>query len=477
MGLWRSSSRWWTHKPFAPFFPVEELVAVATVLFVGASSAALLRGFPPVAGYVIGGLLLSLLGFHSSLVDVLAELGVLLLLFYAGLEVSWRRIASPTALFVSLVKSATGFGLAFLLGRLLGLDLMSSIVLGASASISSTAVALTRIKNFASREGSLLLSILILEDIYSVLFLSFLTSSSLSHPLLMLFLFLGIARYLSPYLRTFLAKSPVSSLSIYSLGLLIIFSYITSLLGLSPTLGAFFAGLLISESALSSRIGRELDGLRKLLSLIFFTSMGIVGRPLLTPRTFLLAIILTLSQLVASFVGSLASRLVGLGVLGSSRMFSLMLPLGEFSVYFPLLLKNPELVTASLLAVLFTSLLSSLTPPLSPYRAIKPIQLPSAPFKGLSPIFIIPLLFYAAAQLSLKFGKITFWAAALISIPLFSELFNKFDCTCGHPLERSLWRERVRRAAGIGVVVAGLLWLDPLLLGIGGGLLWAGRRK
>lgn len=458
---------------------MEELVGVAVVLFAGASFAALLRrlGFPPVTGYVLGGLFLSLIGFHSSLVDVLAELGVLLLLFYAGLEVSWRRIASSSALLVSFIKSATGFLMGFTFGSLLGLDTLSSVVLGASSSISSTAVALTRIKNFASRESRLLLSVLLLEDIYSVLFLSFLASSSLSHPILILLLFLGIARYLSPYLKYFLTKSPVGSLSVYSLGLLILFSYLTNVLGLSPTLGAFFAGLLISEGALSSRIGRELDSLRKLLSLIFFTSMGLVGSPIITPRVLILATALTISQLTATFVGSLTARATGLGVLASSKLFSLMLPLGEFSVYFPLLVGNNELVTASLLAVLLTSLLSSIKISPAIFRSIKPIQLPNITFKGLSPIFLIPLLFYAAALMSSRFGEITLWAAAFISIPLFSELFDKMDCECGHPLEREVWKRRVRVAAGIGVIVAGLLWLNSILLGIGGGLLWTGRKR
>ena len=148
-------------------------------------------GLSSVLGYLLAGLVLgpNVLGVVSSseIQKYLSELGILLLLFYMGLEVSIKRFSRSGihSLMISPVKSSIGFLLGFLLGKALGFPFAVSFALGAAFAVSSTAITAQLIieKGWEKDiEAHIALGMQILEDIYSVFIIAYLLGATTGVP-------------------------------------------------------------------------------------------------------------------------------------------------------------------------------------------------------------------------------------------------------------------------------------------------------
>jgi CPA2 family monovalent cation:H+ antiporter-2 len=349
------------------------LIATIAAAFVFALAlgflAARLR-LPPLVGYLVAGILIGPYtpGFVADvgLAMQLAEIGVMLLMFGVGLHFSVkdlmavRRIAVPGAVVQIATATAIGAGIAHFWGWNLG----AGLTFGLALSVASTVVllrALEQQRALDSPEGRIAVGWLIVEDLAMVLALVLLPafaqmlggdaaglaasasgSSGMGVVLLLTIakvtLFVAVAlvvgKRLVPWLLMQIVRT--GSRELFTLGVLAIALGIAfgsaALFGVSFALGAFFAGVVLSESELSHQAAADSLPLQDAFAVLFFVSVGMLFDPtiLLREPLAVLAVLLVIviGKSLAAFVIVLAFRYpVGTALTVSASLAQI----GEFS--------------------------------------------------------------------------------------------------------------------------------------------------
>ncbi|MDD5302673.1 MAG: YbaL family putative K(+) efflux transporter [Elusimicrobia bacterium] len=295
---------------------------------------------PPLVGYLVAGMLIgpATPGFHADLElsGQLAEIGVILLMFGVGMHFSlqdlWsvRKIAVPGAALQIAAATAMGFGLAAAWGWPFG----AALVFGLALSVASTVVliqALERRGLLQSVNGRIAVGWLVVEDLAMVLALILLPA--LSGPLggasagapgasalaMSVFLTLGkvslfialmlvLGRRLFPKLLWQVGRT--GSRELFTLCVIAVAVGVAygsaRLFGVSFALGAFFAGMVMRESALSHRAAEESLPLRDAFSVLFFVSVGM----LFDPRILMSAPLKVLAVVAIIVIGKSLAALV-----------------------------------------------------------------------------------------------------------------------------------------------------------------------
>jgi monovalent cation:H+ antiporter-2, CPA2 family len=305
---------------------------------------------PPLVGYLVAGVLVGPYtpGFvaDQSLAPELAEVGVILLMFGVGLHfslkdlLSVRMIALPGALGQIAFATLLGWGM----GTLMGWPLGGSLVFGLALSVASTVVLLKALQErrmVETERGRIAVGWLIVEDLAMVLALVLIpavaslgTEERISDPLavalvnmldiqigvgglialtlfkvaLFVALMLVFGRKVIPAILHRIAHT--GSRELFRLGVLAIALGVaygaSTLFGVSLALGAFFAGMVLSESELSHSAARESLPLRDAFSVLFFVSVGMLFDPhiLVTQPLAILAtvFIIVIGKSVAAFL-------------------------------------------------------------------------------------------------------------------------------------------------------------------------------
>ncbi|MBE0468811.1 MAG: cation:proton antiporter [Methyloprofundus sp.] len=266
--------------------------AVITVPIFQAIRLGAVPGFL-VAGLIVGPSALGLIS-HINQIGYLAEIGVVLLLFVIGIELKPARLwLMRRAVFGlgSLQILLTGTALSGVSYLFFDIPLRAAILIGPALALSSTAFVLqllTEQKSLSSIYGRTSFAVLLMQDLAVVPLLALLPllvsqdqavgldiGLALVESLAILSLVILIGRYfLHPILhRVALAKNPevfTASALLIVLGAAIILEHI----GLSMAMGAFLAGLLISDSSYKHQVMAEIQPFRGLLLGLFFMSMG-----------------------------------------------------------------------------------------------------------------------------------------------------------------------------------------------------------
>ncbi len=269
----------------------------------------------PIVGYLLAGIAVGPFtpGFvaDQNLANELAEIGIILLMFGVGLHFSMsellavRTIAVPGALVQIAVATAMGIGLAHVFGWSLG----AGLVFGLALSVASTVVLLRALQErrlIKSDQGRIAVGWLIVEDLVMVLALVILPAvapllsngtdgateiqpnelaMSLAITLLKVAAFVAVmligGRRLIPAILHHIAHT--GSRELFRLGVLTIALGVAfaaaHLFGVSLALGAFFAGMILSESELSQRAANETLPLRDAFAVLFFVSVGMLFYP------------------------------------------------------------------------------------------------------------------------------------------------------------------------------------------------------
>ena len=301
---------------------ISTIVAGFVLAFVLGAIAHRLRQ-PPLVGYLLAGVLVGPYtpGFvaDQGLVPQLAEIGVVLLMFGVGLSFSPRDLMAVRGIAVpgALVQMALGGALGWGLGLAMGWPMGGSVVFGLALSVASTVVVLKWLQDrhlVETGRGKIAVGWLIVEDIVMVLALvlipamvSLAAGAEAGGPLAVGFarqvgiepslwvvvgatfvkvaLFIGlmlvVGRRLVPALLHVVAHSgsrELFRLSILATALGIAFGA-AKLFGVSLALGAFFAGVILAESQLSSRAAQESLPLRDAFAVLFFVSVGMLFDP------------------------------------------------------------------------------------------------------------------------------------------------------------------------------------------------------
>ena len=274
-------------------------VAVALALVGGAVAVRL--GQPPIVGYLAAGVVIGPFtpGFVGDVerIGELAELGVVLLLFALGVEFSIRELARvrrvivPGAIAQILITALVGTAV----GLPLGLGLTGSAVIGAAIAISSTLVVLKVLVergDLDSLHGRVAIGWMVVQDLATIVLIAMLeplAGEDLAGPILFALLrtaaFLALAyvvgtRVLPWLFRTVsrLGSPELFLLSVFATALLAAFLS-SAVFGLSLALGAFVAGLIVSESDLAHQAAGEITPFRDLFAVLFFVSVGMLVDP------------------------------------------------------------------------------------------------------------------------------------------------------------------------------------------------------
>lgn len=270
------------------------ILLAAAVLAVGLFRSLKLS---PVLGYLMAGTLIGPYGFafirEVQTTSAIAELGVVLLLFMIGLELSWDRL-------VAMRKKVFGIGgvqviaTSLILGAvvfLLGENVTNAFIIGAGLALSSTALVLQVLyerKELASQTGRLSLAILILQDLAVLPLLALIPilaarDASLIDALseatlqagIVLFTIFVLGRLLLRPLFRVIARLDINELFVATTLLVVMgISYATHMAGLSMALGAFVAGLLLAETEFQHQIEADVKPYKGLLMGLFFMTIG-----------------------------------------------------------------------------------------------------------------------------------------------------------------------------------------------------------
>ena len=311
---------------------------------------------PTIIGYLLTGAIAGPYGlslvYASTAVEVLSEIGVILLLFVIGLEFSLKSLmAIKKAVFIggSLQVTLT-IGVTALISYLFGFDWNIAVFFGFLFALSSTAIVLKLLQESGqvnTISGRTTLAILIFQDIIIVplvLFTPMLAGES-DNVLLSLFylalkgglvivLTIISAKYLIPQLLYRVAKTKNEELFLLSI-IVTCFAvaYVTSLLGLSLGLGAFLAGLIISESEYSHHATGKILPFREIFLSFFFVSVGMLFDISFLAEHFLLILALVALTFVVKFtVTSLAVKSLGTSYKESFIVGFSIFQVGEFSL-------------------------------------------------------------------------------------------------------------------------------------------------
>jgi CPA2 family monovalent cation:H+ antiporter-2 len=256
---------------------------------------------PAVLGYILAGVLLgpSGLGLASDRagIQLLAEMGVLMLLFIIGMELSLQGIRAvwKVALFTTLFQIGAGLTLTYLLSFVLDWPISMVLVLGFVIALSSTAVAIKMLEEIGektTRVGDVTIGVLIGQDLAVVPMMLIISSlrgeggetsgieAAIKVGLSVVFLGCLVA-YLSrreqlrlDFLRTMTKSADLMPLA----GLALCFgaATVSGLLGLSAAYGAFLAGLIIGNSKSRTAMLRVTGPVQSLLLMVFFLSIGLL---------------------------------------------------------------------------------------------------------------------------------------------------------------------------------------------------------
>jgi glutathione-regulated potassium-efflux system protein KefB len=369
--------------------PVISGFLVPVLIFLAAAVVAVplfrLAGLGAVVGYLAAGIAIGPTGFAlitdpATTLDI-SELGVVLLLFIIGLELKPSRLIAMRRDIILIGASQTlitGAIIAAAAVPVIGLSRNGALVAGIALAFASTAIALRLLEErgaLQSAYGRRAFAVLLFQDIAVVPVLALIPFIGLRHDAsatlmdeveafarsveaLCVVVFLG--RYaLNPFFR-FLASTGSREVLVAAALLVVLSSaLIMDYVGMSMALGAFLAGVLLSESNFRHQLEADIEPFRGLLMGLFFMSVGMLidGKLVVANAGLLVLCAIVLLPLKAIVVFALL-RFTGSSTRGALEAAGALTPSGEFSfVVFPLaatqgLMSQPQADLLSALAAL-----------------------------------------------------------------------------------------------------------------------------
>ncbi|MDH3454679.1 MAG: cation:proton antiporter [Desulfuromonadales bacterium] len=334
-------------------FLVDLLILLALALASGLIFARL--RLSPIIGYLVSGMIAGPYGLHLiqniDEVKVIAEFGVILLLFTIGLEFSVTRLLRLKRLLLrgGLAQMLLS-GAAFIgLGLLCGLDIKTAMPLAMALVLSSTAIVLKLLSERGEMDtahGRMSLGILLAQDLAVVFFLvmlPLLAGQDLTFSLwkivkvaLLLGGLLVFSRYLlQPMLLGILKSRSQELFRITILALILVTAWLTGEAGLSLELGAFLAGLALAESPYAHQALSDILPFRDTFLAIFFVSIGILVNLDLVIAQWPLVLTVTLIVGIVKFTAAvLATTLCRYPLRIALLSGMLLFQAGEFSFVF-----------------------------------------------------------------------------------------------------------------------------------------------
>ena len=347
---------------------MENLILDLTLILVVAGVVTLLfkkLKQPLVLGYIVAGFLVSPhMPYIASVVDkeniqTWADIGVLFLLFALGLDFSFKKILrmgmAPAIAACSIVFSMMMLGI--LVGKAFGWSQMNCVFLGGMLAMSSTTIIYKAFDDMGLRQqrfASLVMSVLILEDVLAIVMMVMLSTiagassagldgggAGVGQEILRSTLRLGfilvlwfvVGIFLIPlFLRKTRKLMTDEMLVIISLGLCFLMAVIAMKAGFSSAFGAFVMGSILSETIEADKIIRLVEPVKNLFGAVFFVSVGMLVDPEILVSQWLPILVLTLTILFGQAIfGSTGYMLSGQPLKTAMRCGFSMAQIGEFA--------------------------------------------------------------------------------------------------------------------------------------------------
>lgn len=364
------------------FFLTILIILLATKL---AGDLSVRLGQPAVVGKLLIGVVIgpALLGWveNSHIIEELSEIGVLLLMFMAGLETDLGdlRRSFKSSMAVAVGGIIVPFAGGYLSGTAIGMSTSHAIFLGLLLSATSVSISVQSLKDLNlmnSRESTTLLGAAIIDDILVVVLLAFVMSLfggeevNLGLVIGKKFVFFIIAGLFiwkfAKWVMKWLAPLRVTE-SVISAGLILCFflAFVAEELGVAGIIGAFAAGLAISQTGYKQEVEHKLEPIAYTIFVpIFFVSVGfsvtfegLASQIGLLVVFFLIAVI---TKLVGSGIGA---KLTGFSLRSSAGIGSGMVSRGEVALIIATLglesgLLEQKYFTVLVLVVILTTLIT-----------------------------------------------------------------------------------------------------------------------
>ena len=253
---------------------------------------------PPIVGYIIAGVILGPAGLglvhDRAQITALAQLGVLMLLYFIGMELSLRsfRRMWRLAVLTTLIQIGVSTGAMLLLMRLLNWPIEQAVLFGFVIALSSTAVAvrmLDDVGELRTRAGRITVGVLIAQDLAvapMLLIIGSMSGGGISYWLIVkvaaavailtgAILYLSGRRKINLFFTSLLTTKPDLA-PVMALCLCFSFAAAAGLAGLSPPFGAFIAGLIVGSSAQRQLVYEMAKPIESILMMTFFLSIGLL---------------------------------------------------------------------------------------------------------------------------------------------------------------------------------------------------------
>ncbi|MFA5312497.1 MAG: cation:proton antiporter [Methanomassiliicoccales archaeon] len=376
-----------------------DIGVIMIVAFVGAVLAKKAKQ-SVILGYILAGILigpyiaLDIFGWKydglvqdTEFITTLSTFGLILLMFFVGLEFSFsklKRTRSP-AVIVALINTGLDMFMGIIIGYLLGWPIIDTVFLAGVFAMGSAAItgkSLLEMQRMSAPETEFLLGILVVEDFVSMVIMTIagglIFKTSAIDPLSMTQLIVGIiafymffiflAIFAIPRSVKYLEKIKNDELFVlFVLGLLLLSASIAEVAGVPAIIGAFFLGMIFAESKISKRLEERVSPFKDAFVAVFFVSFGMMIDPgmfsTVLPIVLMAVPLVILSDLLLT--GALAYFL-GFSSKGAAFMGSSMCGRGAESVMFATIGTNSVGVTKAAVinpfAGAFCLIMSVMTP-------------------------------------------------------------------------------------------------------------------
>jgi CPA2 family monovalent cation:H+ antiporter-2 len=333
------------------------LLALTIVLGVAAVTTVVFQRLnqPVVLGYILAGFII---GPHvpiplvadRQIVQTLSELGVILLMFSLGLELSLGKLfkLGARAGLTALLESSLMVWLGFMTGQLFGWTAVESLFAGAIVAISSTTIIAKAFdgQRVAGPVRELVVGVLVFEDLIAILLMAALTAVASGSGLsaydvgktiarlgIFLVVLVSIGLLLVPRaVRSINRLNRPETTLVASVGFCFGVSSLAHYFGYSVALGAFIAGSLIAESGEAKPIEHLVQPVRDMFAAVFFVSVGLLIDPTVIAEHWVAIAVLTLVVVLGKIIGvSIGAFLTGNGVRTSIQSGMSLAQIGEFS--------------------------------------------------------------------------------------------------------------------------------------------------
>jgi CPA2 family monovalent cation:H+ antiporter-2 len=309
---------------------------------------------PSIVGFLIAGIIAGPAGLglihNQDSINFFAELGVIFLLFTIGLEFSISHILKSRQ-FVFIGGTVQVFSTILIISGLTivtGWDFNHALFIGMLASLSSTAIVMKVLSDrqeIDSPHGRAALGILIFQDLIVIpmmMITPILAGETTGGPSIIRLVLGGVliiavvyvsSRYVIPYLLHYAARLRNQEMFLFIvIGTCLLIAYLTSSIGLSMALGAFLAGLIISESEYSMHAMYNMIPFRDMFAAFFFISIGMIfDISYLLSHPVEVAVLVVAVISIKYVTGTLAALISGLPVRSSVLTGLSLSQIGEFS--------------------------------------------------------------------------------------------------------------------------------------------------